>query len=267
MRRLIAKIGLETFWILRRLGTLAADSEPCDLGAVQEHVNLLAGPNGPNHRIGKVSSQADLHHILAVEREVVANERAAACVIRQLFVHALVLPEAARDVEGLDGRTGPRIADGEPADLLRREHIPLEESRRNREDVSDVVEPVVRLVGRQQRSRVDVQREQVPNRVGVLHLIQAMIRGAAGIRMGRRLPIQLRLQPRHERLEGLLIRPSSASRWHRAAPNFLHDFFPDFCAGTDVLDVGLVEREPSRLELLVVAGDAVVVEERARGGC
>ena len=45
------------------------------------------------------------------------------------------------------------IADGAPADLHRRGDVALNERRRHAQRVGDVVEPVARLVGRQQRPR------------------------------------------------------------------------------------------------------------------
>ena len=150
--------------------------------------------------------------------------------------------------------------------LLGGEDVPLEQRRRNREDIGNVVEPVVRLIGRQQRSRVGIEREQVANRVGILDLVQAMIRRAPRIRMRRGLSIELALQPRREAVERRLVGPTPPGRGHRAAADFQHHLFPQFRAGTDMLDVGLVEHEPGRFQFFVVAGDAVFGEERPRGG-
>ena len=58
-------------------------------------------------------------------------------------------------------------ADREPADLLRRRDVAVEQRRR---EVADrhVVEAVAGLVGRQQRRDVDVERQQVADGVLVL---------------------------------------------------------------------------------------------------
>ena len=61
----------------------------------------------------------------------------------------------------------PGTADGQPADLLRRGDVAVQERRR---EVAHrhVVEPVAGLVRRQQRRGVDVERQQVADRVLVL---------------------------------------------------------------------------------------------------
>ena len=78
-----------------RLDTLAADAEPRDPRAVQEHVDLFTSANGTNLRIGEVPSQTDLDNVLAVKREVVANKHAAARGKRQVLAHPVVLPQTA----------------------------------------------------------------------------------------------------------------------------------------------------------------------------
>ena len=96
----------------------------------------------------------------------------------------------------LDAGAG-RISEREPADLPRREQVPLHQRRRDRQHLGDVVEAVlVGVVGRQQRPRVDVEREQIADGVRVFGAVQAMERRPAGIRAGRGRAIESGLRAR-----------------------------------------------------------------------
>ena len=66
------------------------------------------------------------------------------------------------------------IADRQRADALRRGEIPLEQQRRRPQRRGDVVEAEVAAVARQQRGDVDVERQQIANRVAVLGAVQPM---------------------------------------------------------------------------------------------
>ena len=77
---------------------------------------------------------------------------------------------AGREVGGF-GRRLP-VADRHPRDARRRRGVRLEQRRRDRQRAGDVVEAVARVVRRQQRRDVDLEVEQVANRVGVLGPIQ-----------------------------------------------------------------------------------------------
>jgi hypothetical protein len=111
--------------------------------------------------------------VLAVRWKHMSHERAAAGAERQAL-DVSVLAEFAAD--RILGRTRPhaRIADGERADALRGGEIALEEERRGLERRRDVVEAEVGAVARQERRHVDVERQQVANRVAVLGAVQAM---------------------------------------------------------------------------------------------
>ena len=72
------------------------------------------------------------------------------------------------------GRAGRRVrvADGQRADALRRGEIASSSSGDVVSDVGDVVEAEVAAVARQQRGDVDVERQQIANRVAVLGAVQ-----------------------------------------------------------------------------------------------
>ena len=80
------------------------------------------------------------------------------------------------------GETG--VADGQRADAIGGDEIALEQRRRRAQQIGDVVEAERRVVGRQQRRDVDVEREQVAHRVRVLAAIETPDERPAGI--GRR---------------------------------------------------------------------------------
>ena len=139
----------------------------------------------PLHVLVVVGLQTDLDDILAVEREVVLDRRAAPRTERQPFAEPLVLHQLARQTVGVD-RCRDGASDRQPADLAGRREIARGEGRRHRQDVGVVVEPVlVGVVGRQQRPRVNLERQQVANAVGVFRAVQTMDGRTA--RVGRHL--------------------------------------------------------------------------------
>ena len=168
-----------------------------------------------------------------------------------------------RNLERLERRTRRRQTGREPRDLARDRQVALQVRRRNREDVGEVVEAAVRrLVAGQQRLHVDVEREQVANRVAVFRAVEAMDRAdPAGIRIGRPRPVDARSPAsRHGAIGGRIgTRPSG--RRHRAGSKLRDHLFPDLSIRTWPCDVQAVERESGRAQPLVVAGDAVLVED------
>jgi len=109
---------------------LAAERELPDAGAVKTKIDLVCFVD-PADIADVVGPQTDLNPILAVDRKVMANRRAAARAEREVFALLVVLEQVQRDIVGLDdGATGGWPADDEPADLPRRRHVPLEQGRR-----------------------------------------------------------------------------------------------------------------------------------------
>ena len=167
-------------------------------------------------------------------------------------------------VYGTPTARGLRVADGLRAQVARGAQELIDERRRHRQRVRDVVEAVLGAVDGQQRRGIDLEREQIANRVRVLGAIHAMRRHVAGRRA--RAP-RHRASPRARRrthrsphrsgfrpasLGGGIMRPRSL----RTARSNV-----SACAATSSGDER-VERDVGREIGLVVALDAIALDER-----
>ena len=152
---------------------------PCDGGAEQ----IAGGPAVQQH----------LEDVLAVGREDVDDRDAAARADRRAG-HVAHLRAVARQL--VDGRAGRRvaIADREAADRARRAQVAFHHRRRQPLLFGDVVEAVRDRVRRQIGVDVDVEAEQLANRVGVLGAIEALRRTRAGIGIARGGAIDARFE-------------------------------------------------------------------------
>ena len=216
---------------------------------------------------GAAALQLHLQDVLGIEREVVPNRDAAPGSKRHVLADAVVLQEVTGELVGLDGGPKRRIADREACDLARGRHVPLEQSRRDGQHVRVVVEPERGIVGRQQRRRPDVEREQIANRVCVLSAVEAMNGRPAGIRGVVGGAVQRRFERRHEGGDRRWVRPRTSGRRHRAAPQLLDHFFPDRHSGAHVVGIDrfLRESEVAGTKPFAVTGHAVAVKEGAVG--
>ena len=109
------------------------------------------------------------------------------------------LREIEPDAMRLVGRRAGRIADRHGADRLGGGDVAFEQHRGYAEHVGHVVEAEARVVRRQQRRGVNVERQQVANRVLVFGAVQPVQRRATGIGAGGRRAIDGRLEPCDER--------------------------------------------------------------------
>ena len=150
-----------------------------------------------------------------------------------------------------------RRADREPADLVGGREIALEQRRRQLQHAGDVVEAVARLVGGQQLGDLDVEVQQVADRVAVLGAVQAVERlRAAGVRVRRGGGVELALEPARERQARLGRRARLADGRHHAGAQLADDLFP---LGRVRRDLG----ERQRLQAQVGRALDVVVAARA----
>ena len=181
-----------------------ADGEQLDTLAVQADLQFVRLPQ-PANRIDDRSQQAHAEDVLAVEGKPVAHGDAAARAEGQA-VEVVVLREHRRHEIGRDARTDRVAADGQPADAPGRPEVPLKQQRRHAQRVGDVVEPVARVVRRQQGRDIHVQREQVPDGVGVLGAVEAVKDGGPW-KIGPRRPGRIEV--------GFGVAPGT----HRASPS------------------------------------------------
>ena len=178
----------------------------------------------------------------------------------------IVLREVRPDAKGFGRGRHSGNANGQAADFARCTHVALEQGRRHLQHARDVVEAVALIVGGDERRGIDVEHQQVANRVLVFEAIEPVERfGAAGMRPRDGVAVELVFQPRRERVDRRLIGPRRTGGRHRSRAQLPDDLFPDRSPGGDVVHIDRLEREGPRPELLVMAPDAVLVEDGASG--
>jgi len=171
-----------------------------------------------------VPKEREVEPILGVEREVVRDRDAADRSERQaLDMSGLRL--ISRHGVRLRADRGRRVSDGQCAHAVRRREIALEQRRREDEQIAYVVESERRVVRGQKRRDVDLEIEQIANRVRVLCAVQPLERRCARIGLGRR--VERRLEPAREAFVGRRGRPRRVRRRHRASPQLPDDALPD----------------------------------------
>ena len=166
------------------------------------------------------------------------------------------------------GRPRPRvgIADGHRADALRGGDVALEQERRRSQRGGDVVEAEVGPVARQPVRDVDVEREQIANRVRILAAVQAMHHVAA--RRAAALPgtIERSGEPGREADVLAFGRVRHALRRHGARAQLAEHAFPGVGLRQQIVETGRLEvhrRIGWRRRAAVVTADAVLVQPGA----
>ena len=218
---------------------------------------------------GEQVEQLELDVVLAVPGEVVRHREAAAGAERQA-VAVLVLGEIGDDAEGLAGRGHRRGPHRQPADVPRRVHVAFEQGGRHLQHAGDVVEPVALIVGRHQRGRVHVEREEVADGVLILGAIQPMQgNGATGVRLRRRGLVDLGLEPGGQAVGRRRIGARAPQGRHGPGADLSDDLLPDLGLRRHVVEVDAVERDRDRAarhQARVVAGHAVPFDQRRMSG-
>ena len=153
-------------------------------------------------------------------------------------------------------------AERQTADLLRRGQVSLQQRRREL-TYTHVVEAMAHIVFWEKRGHIDLERQKVADRILVFGSIEPVERlGSARIGVGRGRPVERRLQIRHHRVVRGVVRPRAPGRRHHAATKFPHDFFPCLGLLAHALQVDRRKREPSRFGSVVVAADAILIDDR-----
>src|SRR5215831_3983401 len=96
-----------------------------------------------------------------------------------------------------------------------------------------------------------------------------MQRGPAGIRSAGRGAVEVVLNGFGKRIERGTLWTRSARRRQQTCTNFARDLLPGFGLRSDMLEIEFIEHQVAGLQLLVMTGDAILIDERAmlRGGC
>ena len=143
--------------------------ESLHLFAIQEHHDLVRLAQ-PLDLFVAVAGEPDLNLILAVARECVLQQCAAARARRQPF-DVLFLREVGAKAKGVAARLAIWRADREPADFLGGGDVAVQQRRGEFADCH-VIEAMTGVVFRQQRGGIDVQRQQIADGVLVFSAIE-----------------------------------------------------------------------------------------------
>ena len=224
--------------------------------AIQPDLQLVR-PAGP-------SAQRDLDDVLGVEREVMTHRKAATRPEREVFADPVVLRQQWGCLVDDGGRAQRRIAHRAATDLRGRQEIPLQQSGRDRQNIADVVEAVARLVRREQRPAIDLERQQIADGVCVFGAVEAMDCRSARIGIRRRGAVERGLEIRDGRGVGRGVRAPSRRRRHHAGPELAYHLFPHFGIVAHPIGVDRLERESSRTESFAVTRHAVAIEHSTR---
>ena len=142
------------------------------------------------------------------------------------------------------------------------ERYALDQRGRRRQDRRDVVEPVAGVVYRQPFSRFEVDVQKIADGVAVFGAVQPMHRRAARVRVVHRRAIQIRFKERRECLGGRGVRSgANGQRRHFAGADLSYHPFPDLRVAGDIRQRQALQREPSRFQPIVVAADAILVDD------
>src|SRR5581483_11243697 len=112
---------------------------------------------------------------------------------------------------------------------------------------------IAAVISRQQRRRIDVQREQVANGVLVFRAVEPMERfRSTGVRVISRGTIQRALEPGDEPVVGFGVWAWSAARRHQAGAKLSNDLFPRFSVAANVRQVEGIKHQTGRFCPLIV---------------
>ena len=180
--------------------------------------------------VARVRSGHQIHfeHIFRVRRKDVLDDRAAARAVRRALD---VIPRMLRHISGaaVSGvhRRRVAIADRHAADRARCVQIRLEQSRRQRLRVGDVVEVGALGVQRQPVAGVHVEREQIVHGARVFRPVQTLEGADAGIGLRGSRRVDLRLERRDQRRVRRGVWPRRQRGRHEAGLQFPDDLFRD----------------------------------------
>ena len=196
--------------------------------------------------------------VFAVRREIDLGENAAARAERKAG-HVGQLragPGAERPPAGSCIRPAHRLH-GHGA---RGDDVLLDEGRRHLQRRRDVVEALGHVVCRQHLARVEVDRQEIPNRVCVFLAIEPVQHDLVRhMRLAGR-PIQGLFEPGDQRVDGRGVRLSGAGRRHDAPAQLAHRLLEHVGMLADALRRESLEADAAGLRAVVVTRDAVLLD-------
>ena len=229
--------------------------------AVEQHFQLVRLMQ-PLDMFVAIPRETNLNLVLAFLRKLVANPRSAARADRQT-IHALFLSDIRWHADRVPSGRPSHAPNRELADVLRRRDVAVQQRRREFTD-SHIVEPVAGLIHRQPRRRVDVERQQIANRVLILCPIQPpQRRGPSGIRPLRRRAIERVLKLRQNGFVGLRIRPLLTRRRHLPPTQPANDFLPNIGMPCHFIRQHTREIQPTLLHIGIVTWHAKLADDHS----
>jgi len=232
-----------------------------DAGPVQSDLETARLTDAADN-VAADSLQDDLDDVLTVGGEMVVNRQTAARSERQIFARAILLRVVERHSILRHVRADRGICDGQPSDAARGDKIPIQQARRDREHVRDVVESVSRVVGRQIRARIDADAQKVANGVCIFRAVQPVHAWPARVRRARRHLVERRFEPVRHCVVASLVGTTGSRGRHRAGAEPANNFFPGVSMLTDHARIQPVQLEAGGLQPLVVTRDAIPIEQR-----
>ena len=234
------------------------------LHALAVHADLEHLPLDLTEDVLRIADHGnDLEDILSVRRELVLDQDSAPAPEGEPLDVVILGGAVGHLIDSL--RRGRRAADRQAADLSRRRQVRLHQRRRHHQRSGHVVEPVGRIVRRQKLRRVDLEPEHVADGIRILSPVQP-VQTRCG-QVGDCGAIELALEPQDERLAARCIGPRHPRWGHQSSPQLPHHFLRDVRLFTETCEIELVEQQAARSQCLVVAGDAVLIEDRPMRGC
>ena len=226
--------------------------------AVDRDVDVLDAGVGPR-------GERQLEDVLGVGGEDVVGDEAAPGAVGGALD---VVPRMLRHVLGVgvgvvDGPAAG-LADGEPADGARRVQIRLEQRRRQRLRIGDVVEVGAHRVERQPVAGVDVEGQQVADGPGVLGAVEALEGPAAGVGGDAGSLVELVLEGLGQGAEISRVGPARPGRRHHARAQLSHHRLGDLGVVGRRRRVEPLQRQVAAPRSVVVAGDARAAHHAVR---
>ena len=237
--------------------------------AVHQYFQLLARDFA--ERVGvphvALADGGDLHVVLAVGRELVLHDHPAAGAEGHAFDVIILIGVFRHAVGGLDG--GADVADRQAADFAGGGNVAFEQRRRNAQRARDVIEAARGIVGGQELARVDVDVQQIPNRVGVFGAVHAMQSGRRNMELGG--VVEFVFREHDGRFEELRFRPRHARRRHHPGAKLANHLLPVFRILFDVRRIEAIQRDAqggldaASLGRLTVTAIAILSEKSLLG--